>query len=147
VKYKTKLWQQGNNTGIEVPAKVVEALGSGKKPAVKVTANGYTYRTTVATMGGKYLMPFSSAHREASGFKGGDALDIEIELDTAPRTVEVPKDLAAALKKAGVTAAYEASPPSGKKEFVRQVTEAKAADTRERRIAKIVETLKKKKAK
>lgn len=144
MKYKTKMLQGGNNTGIEVSAKVIEALGGGKRAALTVKVNGYSYRTTVATMDGKFMLPFSSAHRGASGIKGGDAIEVEVQLDTAPRTVEVPKDLAAALKKAGVTAAYEASPPSAKKEFVRQVTEAKAVETRERRIAKIVETLSKK---
>ncbi len=144
-KYKTTIWQTGNNTGIPVPAEVLEALGGGKRPAVKVTIKDYSYRSTVGAMDGQSLIPFSAAHREASGLKGGDKIEVTLELDTAPRTVEVPKDLTAALKKAGVQAAYDASAPSAKKEFVRQVESAKAADTRQRRIDKIVATLKAKK--
>src|SRR5262245_56757236 len=89
--------QDGNNTGIEVPADVVEALGAGKRPAVVVNVNGFEYRSTVAPMGGKFLIPFSAARRQESGIKGGDALDVELAVDTAPRTVEVPDDLRTAL--------------------------------------------------
>lgn len=129
-------------TGIEVPAKNIEALGTSKKPAVKVTVNGYVYRSTVAVMGGKFMIPFSSAHRGASGINAGDKIDVTLEMDTEPRTVELPEDLAAALGKAkGARAAFDASAPSKRKEFVRQVVEAKAQDTRERRIAKIVAEL------
>lgn len=145
MKYKTTIWQTGNNTGIPVPPDVIEALGGGKRPAVKITINGYKYQSTVGAMDGQSLIPFSAAHREASGLKGGDKVEVTLVLDTAPRTVEVPKDLAAALKKAGLQAAYDASAPSAKKEFVRQVESAKAADTRQRRIDKIVATLKAKK--
>lgn len=129
-------------TGIEVPAANIAALGTSKKPAVKVSVSGYAYRSTVAVMGGKFLIPFSSEHRKASGIKAGDKIEVALELDTEPRTVELPDDLAAALKKAGARAAFDASAPSKRKEFVRQVVEAKAEDTRARRIAKIVEGLK-----
>lgn len=142
MKYKTTIWQTGNNTGIPVPPEVLDALGAGKRPAVKVTIKGYSYRSTVGAMDGQSLIPFSAAHRQASGLKGGDKVEVKLELDTAPRTVEMPKDLAAAIKKAGVQAAFEAAAPSMKKEYVRQVESAKAAETRQRRIAKIVETLK-----
>ncbi|MBX3046364.1 MAG: YdeI/OmpD-associated family protein [Anaerolineales bacterium] len=144
-KYKTTIWQTGNNTGIPVPPEVLEALGAGKRPAVKVTVNDYTYQSTVGSMDGNSLIPFSAAHRDASGLKGGDKVDVTLEVDAAPRTVTVPKDLAAALKKAGLQAAFDASAPSAKKEFVRQVESAKAEDTRLRRIEKIVTTLKAKK--
>lgn len=93
-------------------------------------------------MGSQSMISFSAAHRQASGLKGGDKVEVKLELDTAPRTVEVPKDFAAAIKKAGVQAAYDKSAPSMRKEYVRQVESAKAAETRQRRIAKIVETLK-----
>lgn len=142
MKYKTSLLQTGNNTGIPVPASVVEKLGGGKRAAVKVTVNGYSYRTTIGSMDGQSMLSFSAEHRKASGLQGGDKLEVTLELDTVPRTVEVPKDLAAAIKKAGVQAAYDKAAPSMKKEYVRQVESAKAAETRQRRIAKIVETLK-----
>jgi len=132
----------GSPTGIEVPPTAIAALGSSKKPAVKVNLNGYTYQSTVGVMGGKFMIPLSSAHREASGLKAGDKIEVTLELDEAPRTVEVPADLLTALsKKASVKAAFDALAPSKRKECVRQVVEAKAQDTRERRIAKIVADL------
>jgi hypothetical protein len=128
-------------TGIEVPAKIIDAIDAGKKPAVSVDVNGYTYRSTVAVMGGKFMIPFSSAHRAASGIKAGDAIKVTLALDTAPREAEVPDDLAQALAKAKARAKFDALAPSRKKEAVRQVTEAKAAETRARRIEKIVAEL------
>jgi len=142
ITYQAKIWQMGNNTGIPVPEEVLEALGSGKRPLVRVTVNqDYTYRSAVAVMGGKYLISFSSAHREASGLQGGDEVEITLELDLEPRTVEIPADLKEALSAANVLEAFENSAPSTKKEYVRQVNEAKKQETRERRIVKIVEKL------
>ncbi len=86
-------------TGIEVPPEVVDALGAGKKPPVTVTIDGrYTYRNTLAVMGGKHLVGVSAEHRKAAGIAAGDQIEVTIEVDTAPRTVEVPADLAAALE-------------------------------------------------
>ena len=84
-------------TGIEVPSEVIDALGKGKKPPVVVTVGGYTYRNTVAVMGGRYMIALSKQHREAAGVAGGDEIDVELELDTEPREVVVPADFAAAL--------------------------------------------------
>lgn len=128
-------------TGIEIPEEVIAALGKGKKPPVKVTLNGYTYRTTVAVMGGKFLIPLSAEHRNAAGVQGGDVVEVTLELDTEPRTVTVPDDLAQALSEAGATAAFDALAYSARKEHVRQVESAKALETRNRRIAKIVANL------
>ena len=134
--------QDGNNTGIEVPADVVEALGAGKRPPVVVNVNGFEYRSTVAPMGGKYLVPFSAARRQESGINGGDAIDVELTLDTAPRTVEVPDDLRAALDASPtVAAAWEKLSTSNRKAQVESVLGAKAAETRARRIAAIVAKL------
>lgn len=131
-----------NATGIRVPAEVVASLGKGKKPPVKVTLNGYTYRTTVAAYGDVFMLSLSAANREAAGVKAGDEVEVTLELDSEPRTVEIPEDLAAALAaKPGATAAFDALSPSRRKEFVRQVTEAKAEETRQRRIAGIVDKL------
>lgn len=139
--FKTNIKQVGNNTGIEVPPENIAELGAGKKPAVKVTVSGYSYNNTVAVMGGKYMISFSSAHRAASGLKGGDPVEVTLELETTPRTIEVPEDLKSALAKADLEATFEKQAPSKRKEFVRQVEEAKTQETRERRIAKIVEQL------
>jgi len=84
-------------TGLVVPGDVVTALGGGRRPPVRVTVGGHTYRTTVATMRGRFLVPLSAANREAAGVAAGDEVEVAIELDSAPREVDVPDDLAAAL--------------------------------------------------
>ena len=96
--FTTTLHQQGNNVGIVVPDEVVAELGGGKRPLVQVTINGsYTFVYTVGVMGGRSMIGFSSAHRAASGLKGGDEVEIELQLETAPREVEMPSELTAAL--------------------------------------------------
>ncbi|WP_173923245.1 YdeI/OmpD-associated family protein [Agromyces sp. Marseille-P2726] len=142
MRFETTMFLSGNNTGIEVPPEVIEALGAGKKPPVKVTVNGFEYRSTVAVMGGRFLIPFSSDKRAATGIQGGDPIVVELEVDSEPRTVEVPDDLAAALDAApGARAAWEKLPPSHKKAHVTAVESAKAPETRQRRISKAVESL------
>ena len=142
VTFTTTIKMDGNNTGIEVPPEVIAQLGTSKKPPVVVTVAGYTYRNTVAVMGGLYMISLSKANREAAGVKGGDKVEVTLELDTAPRTVDVPDDLAVALAaKPGARAAFDASSPSKRKEFVRQVEDAKTQETRDRRIAGIVAKL------
>lgn len=128
-----------NATGLPVPADAVAAMGTGKRPKVRVTLNGYTYRSTVAAYGDVFMLPLSAEHRTAAGVKAGDQVEVTIELDLEPRTVEVPADLAAALAgKPGATAAFDALSYTTRKEYVRQVKEAKAPATRERRIAGMV---------
>jgi hypothetical protein len=139
--FATTMFVDGNNTGIEVPADVVEALGSGKRPAVVVTVNGYEYRSTIASMGGRFLIPFSAERRRESGIGGGDPIDVALTLDTAPRVVEVPDDLAAALAAAGAADAFGRLAPSRQKAHVTAVLGAKAAETRTRRVAKVVAEL------
>ena len=124
--------------GIVVPEKVVEGFGQGKRPKVTVTLNGYTYRSTVAVMGGKFMLPLAKEHRAKSGVKDGQKVEVTLELDTVPREVGVPKDLAAALKKAGVRAAFDKLAFTHRKEHVRAIEEAKAPETRARRIEKAV---------
>ena len=130
-----------NATGIIVPPEAVEALGKSKKPPVVVTIGGFTYRSTVAVRGGQFLIPLSKERRADAGVGGGQTVEVTLELDTEHRTVEVPEDLAAALDAAGKTAAFDKVAPSMRKEHVRQVEEAKTQETRERRIARIVEKL------
>jgi hypothetical protein len=129
-------------TGLVVPGDVVTALGGGRRPPVRVTVGGHTYRTTVATMSGRFLVPLSAANREAAGVAAGDKVEVAIELDSAPREVDVPDDLAAAL--AGEPAArqfFEGLSFTHRKEWVRWVTEAKRAETRTQRVARTVEAL------
>lgn len=127
--------------GIVVPPEAVAALGSGKKPAVRVSVNGYAYLSTVAVMAGRFMIPFASEHRKATGLKAGDAIEVVLTLDAAPRVEEVPDNLAGALAAAGLRAAFDAAAPSRRKEWVRQVSEAKAPETRVRRLAKVVAEL------
>ncbi|WP_139416122.1 YdeI/OmpD-associated family protein [Agromyces laixinhei] len=134
MRFETTMSQVGNNTGIEVPPEVIEALGAGKRPPVVVIVNGYEYRSTVAVMGGRFMISFSSDKRAASGIRGGDPIVVDLDLDTAPRTVEVPADLAAALEASGARAAFDALSPSARKAHVTAVEGAKAAETRQRRV-------------
>ena len=129
-------------TGIEVPDDVVAALGPGSRPPVTVTVGGHSYSTTVARMGGRFLVPLSAENRTAAGVAAGDQVDVGIEPDTAPREVEVPADLTEAL--AGDDAAratFDGLSFTHRKEWVRWVEEAKKADTRATRLAKTVEAL------
>ena len=135
-----------NATGIEIPPEIVDGLNAGKRPKVTVTVNGFTYRSTVAVMGGSYMVGVTQEQRAKSGLKAGDAIEVTLELDTAAREVEVPADLIAALEAAGAREAFERLSYSHRKEHVRAVEEAKAPETRRRRIEKVVATAAAKKA-
>jgi len=142
--FTTYVWKdkEMNATALPVPAEAVAALGKGKRHPVKVSLNGYTYRTTIAVFGGLFMLPLSAENREAAGVKAAHKVEITLELDTEPRTVIVPKDLAAALsKKRRAKAEFDTLSYSVRKEYVRQVESAKAQETRDRRIAIIVAKL------
>ena len=139
--FTTTLLQTGNNVGIEVPPVIVESFGAGKRVPVEVTLAGHTYPSTIAVMGGRYLVPVSAAVRKAAGVAGGETHEVTLVHDTSARDTPVPDDLAEALASAGLRASFDALAPSPRKEHVRSVTEAKAAATRARRIEKVVETL------
>jgi hypothetical protein len=130
-------------TGVEVPPEVVGALGSGRRPAVTVTLNGgHSYPSTVASMGGTFLVPVSAEHRAAAGLQAGDEVLVDLVLDTAPRVLLVPDDLAAALDaEPAARAAFEALSYSNQRRHTLSVEGAKAADTRARRVAKAVADL------
>ncbi|HWD37595.1 MAG TPA: YdeI/OmpD-associated family protein [Fimbriimonas sp.] len=121
---------------------MLEKLGAGKKPAVEVSLNGLTYRSTVGSPGGDYLISVSSDVRKSAGIEAGDTVEVWLELDTAPRQVEVPEDLAAAL--AGLPEAqklFEGLSCSNKMRHVLSVEDAKTPETRQRRIEKAVAAL------
>lgn len=143
MRFRTTIKQSGKTaTGIEVPEEIVEALASGKRPAVKMTINEYTYRSTVAVLGGAYMVGVSAEHRAGAGVAGGDEVDVDIELDTAPREVSVPPDFDAALDaepKARDT--FDGLSYSKKSWHVLQVTGAKTDETRQRRIDKSIAIL------
>jgi hypothetical protein len=143
MRFRTKILQGGKTaTGIEVPPKVVTALGSSKRPAVKVTIKGYTYRSTVATMDGKFMVGVSATVREAAGVAGGDTVDVDIELDTAPREVTVPDDFAKALKKEpAARKLFDGLSYSRKLALVGPINDAKTDETRQRRFDKALAAL------
>ncbi|ADP83607.1 YdeI/OmpD-associated family protein [Pseudofrankia inefficax] len=129
-------------TGIEVPPDVVAELNSGKRPKVTVTIGPHSYQTTVAPMGGRYLVPLSAENRRAAKVAAGDEVEVELVLDVAPRVVEVPDDLAAAIAAVpSAQATFEALAFTHRKEWVRWVVEAKKPETRQTRITKTVEAL------
>jgi bifunctional DNA-binding transcriptional regulator/antitoxin component of YhaV-PrlF toxin-antitoxin module len=136
MKFHTVLELGGKTaTGVKVPAEVVDALSAGKRPAVTVTIGTHTYRSTIAVMGGRYMLPVSAENREAAGIKAGDELEVEVELDTAPREVDVPADFAEALQAASeATTFFEGLSNSLKRYWVLNIEGAKTQETRQRRI-------------
>jgi hypothetical protein len=143
MRFRTTIQQNGKTAmGFEVPAEVVEALGAGKRPPVTVTINGYTYRNTIAVLGGAYMIGVSSEHRGPAKVVGGEDVDVELELDTAPREVVVPDDLQSALAAdAAARATFDRLSYSNKSWHVLQVTGTKNPETRARRVEKSVAAL------
>ncbi len=137
--FDTTILQIGNNTGICVPEEVVEKLGAGKKPPVNVTVNNFTYRNTIAVMGGKFMIGVSSEIRGKTGIKGGDKVTVELELDTKPREVLLPSDFKEALdKNAEAKKLFEELSYSNKQRYVLPIGQAKTEETRQRRIEKAI---------
>lgn len=129
-------------TGVQVPEKVLNGLGAGKRPKVRVTINGYTYRTSVASLGGRYMVGVSAEVREKADVAAGDKVDMDIELDTAPREVIVPPDLASALgRDQAARKFFESLSYSNKQRIVLGIEGAKTDETRQRRIARAVSNL------
>lgn len=142
--FRTTLWNSGgNNVGIVVSDDVLASFGAGKRVPVVVTIDGgYSYRTTTAVMGGRNLISFNADTRAKTGKTGGDEVEVTLEHDTAPRTVDVPPALQAALDADPVaTAAWERLAPSHRKAHAASVADAKTDETRERRVAKAIEKL------
>ncbi|MGC7096228.1 YdeI/OmpD-associated family protein [Amycolatopsis lurida] len=144
MKFRTKIELGGKTaTGFAVPTEVVEALGSGKRPAVTVTIDDYSYRSTVAVMGGRYLVPLSAENRTAAGVSADDEVEVDLVLDTKPREVEVPPDFAEALAaEPAAKAFFDSISYSDKRWHVLSVEGAKKPETRTRRIEKSVSMLK-----
>src|SRR3954454_14280751 len=139
VSFETTLLASGNNTGIQVPDDVIERLGRGKRPPVLVTVNGYEYRSTVAVMGGHYLIGLSAAVRAATGLKGGDSISVMLRVADTPREVEVPADFAAAMEAHRPSRQFfDGLSNSLQRYHVDNINGAKAPETRRRRIDKAV---------
>jgi Domain of unknown function (DUF1905)/Bacteriocin-protection, YdeI or OmpD-Associated len=143
MKFKAIIQLHGKTaTGVEVPAKIVEGLGKGKRPPVHVTINGHTYRSSVASMGGKFMLGISAENREAAGVKAGDEVQVTLEADTEIREVTVPSDLKKALADdATASKFFDSLSYSNKLRQVLSIEQAKTDDTRQRRILKVVSML------
>lgn len=144
VSFRTALWSAGgNNVGIVVPEEVVLGFGQGKRVPVVVTIDGgYSYRNTVASMGGRFLISFNAETRAATGKGAGDEIEVTLDVDDAPRTVETPPALAEALAADPVAAAKWATlSTSQQRAHAESVASAKTDDTRMRRVQKVTETL------
>lgn len=143
IRFRTQLQARGPAAAVVLDDTQVAAVGEGaKRFPVVATVNGYTWRTSVARMGGESLLGLNRQVREAAGVAAGDTVDVAVELDDAPREVDVPDDLAAALsadRKA--KAAFDAMAFTHRKEFARWVADAKRDDTRRRRVTQAVEMI------
>jgi hypothetical protein len=129
-------------TGLTVPPDDVEALGAGRQPLVVVTVEGHSYRSKVAVRGGEFKIPLSAENRELARVGAGDVVDVELALDVQPREIDVPEDLARALEAAPEARAFfETLSYSQQKWYVLPIEQAKAAATRERRVAKALAML------
>jgi hypothetical protein len=143
MRFNTTILQTGKTaSGIQIPDEVIDALGAGKRPPVRVTLHGFTYRSTVAVMNGVYMVGVNAENRSAARVAGGDEVQVDIEVDTEPREVVVPADFSAALQAdSAARLTFDGLSYSNKRWHVLQVEGAKTAETRERRIARCVEIL------
>ncbi len=132
--FETELWGVGNNAGIVVPPEALEALGAGKRPPVLVNVNGYEYRNTVASMGGKAMISFNAAVRKATGLAAGDAIAVTLTLMEEPREVTVQDDFAAAMEAAGVRPFFDSLANSLQRFHIDNINGTKVEETRQRRI-------------
>lgn len=145
MKFKTTIFQKGNNLGIEVPENIIEQLGAGKKPPVAISIKNYTYKNTVGVMGGKFLVPLSSEHRKHVQVSGGETVEVIINLDTEPRTIELPQKLEDKLKLSKTAQEFfDTLSPSNKKKIVVLIETAKTEETLNKRLEKIISDLNKK---
>ena len=143
MRFHTTILQAGKTaTGIRIPDEIVEGLGAGKRPPIRVTINGYTYRSTVAVMGGDYMVGVNADNRAGAGVAGGDQVDVDIALDTAPREVAVPADFAAALDaEPDARRTFDKLSNSNKGWHTSQIEGAKTDETRQRRIGRSIDAL------
>jgi hypothetical protein len=143
MRFRTTLLQSGKTAvGIQVPTEVVEALGAGKRPPVRVTINGFTYRNTIAVMSGVFMVGVSAENRAQANVAGGDEVDVDIELDTQPRELTLPDDFSAALEREpDAKRFFDSLSYSRQQALVLPISQAKTPETRQRRLDKALESL------
>jgi bifunctional DNA-binding transcriptional regulator/antitoxin component of YhaV-PrlF toxin-antitoxin module len=139
--YETVVIGHGKHAAIEIPDKNLAEIGGNKRAPLKITINGYTYQSTATGVDGKCMVVFPTRDREASGAAADDVITVTLELDDGYRQVDVPSELSKALADSGLSEVFHNLTYSKRKEFARQVTEAKAEDTKNRRIEKIIDQL------
>ncbi|WP_083867705.1 YdeI/OmpD-associated family protein [Pseudaminobacter salicylatoxidans] len=142
MKFRAQVIPSGNATGVEVPDEVMQALGPAGRPPVTITINGHTWRSRVAAMRGQHLIGISTAHRAAARISEGDIIEIDVQLDEAPREVVEPADLADALDNCPrARTSFDRLPFGLQQKHVRAIQEARSAEVRERRIGKLIVVL------
>jgi hypothetical protein len=148
MRFQAVLEQAGKTaTGVQVPDEVVEALGGGRRPKVVVMVNGFRFRSSIASVGGRFMLGVSAERRSAANVAAGDVLDVDVELDDVPREVDIPPDLAEALVASPEAAAFWETLSYSKKQWhVHQIVSAKQAETRQRRVVKSIALLREGKA-
>jgi hypothetical protein len=135
--FETTVAVTGNNTGIVVPDEAIEQLAAGKRPPVLVSVNGYEYRNTVGVMGGRHMISISASVRKATGLKGGDPVSVTLTVADTPREVALPADFAAALAADEQASVFFGRLSNSMQRYhIENITAAKSADTRQRRIDK-----------
>jgi len=140
--FKATVIPSGNATGVQIPRRLVEALRAGPRPPITVTINGHTWRSRVALMRGQCLVGISAANRAASGIVEGESVRVDLKLDTAPRVVSQPPDLAKVLRRdSKARAAFERLPFGLKRKYVAAIDDAKTPETRRRKIVKLVASM------
>jgi Bacteriocin-protection, YdeI or OmpD-Associated/Domain of unknown function (DUF1905) len=143
IRFRARLQPRGPAAAVVLDDAQVAEVGEGaRRFPVVATVNGYAWRTSVARMGGEFLVGLSREVRQGAGVQAGDEVDVTIELDSAPRDVEVPEALAAALAAdPSAKAAFEGMAFTHRKEYARWVAEAKRDETRQRRVQQAVEMI------
>ncbi len=141
VTFSTMVIGEGNHASLEIPQEILEELGTHKRAPLIICINDHTYRSTAVGVAGTCRVVFPQKDRAAAGVKAGDSVTVTLELDGGRREVDVPSELATALASAGLTEVFESLTYSARKEHARKVADAKAVETRDRRIAAVVESL------
>ena len=142
VSYRARIIGQANHASFEIPDEIITKLGTNKRAPLKITVNGHTYQSTATGVGGKCMVVFPTRDREASGTKAGDEVTVILELDDGYRDVEIPVELARALKANQLYEVFHALVYSRRREFARQISEARTEETRDRRISRVIDALK-----
>lgn len=141
VTYTTVVLGFGNHASIEIPDEILAKLGANRRAPLKVTINGYTYQSTATGVEGKCMVVFPQKDRAAAGASAGDKVRVTLELEVGHREVNMPLELVEALRKAKLTQVFDELSYSKRKEFARQVSEAKTDETRTRRVDKVLQAV------